>query len=105
MGDWRYKIKLDINRISSIEERELFLYLIDFINGKLDFNSIEKDYYFKYQDSDDDELFQYSDFHCEVCEKIDFTTFKIDEEHKKYGWMDVEEFKNWLINAINQIQN
>ena len=44
------------------------------------------------------------DFFGDICEKMDYTTDSgdPDEEERKYGWINIEEFRLWLINFLNE---
>lgn len=39
-----------------------------------------------------------------ICEKMDYTADEgnPDEEERKYGWINIEEFRLWLINYLNE---
>ena len=76
-----------------------FKKLLDyFIEGKIKFKKFEKDFLDFYLNTDDYELLneKQKSFLDEINEKIDYTNENPNSEDRKYGFVDVDEFRGWL---------
>ena len=88
-------MEIKTSDIENINERLMVKALSDFLLDKIVFQFFLEKYYDFYFDIDDIN-FKYSKFHSKICEKLDFTGEIINEEDRKFGWINVDEFKSWL---------
>lgn len=68
------------------------------IENKMSVSEFEKEYYMFYVDKvPDNVLTDYdSDFFGYVQEKLDWVAEKPDDEERKYGWINYDEYVEWV---------
>ena len=80
-------------------DKELMDALKKFLTGEYSFDDLYESYYNPFMDGDDVHL---SLVYSKVCLKMDYTTnSKLDLESRRYGWISVEEFKEWLMKILS----
>ncbi len=99
---------LDKEKDQRLKRTVLFKYLLDKLSeataGKSDYNKFEEDFYtyFVTKVKDGDLTEKHEDFFTDIQERFEYTSSNPNDEDRKYGYIDFEEFKKWLKEKIEK---
>lgn len=85
-------------------EKQFLKILVQFTQKELSFDDLYQEFYFNFMNNCPELEFFAEDFFGVICEKMDYTleSRNVDDEDRKYGWVNIDEFRLWLINYLNE---
>jgi len=84
---------------------KLILSLKLYTGEKISFQDLEISFYDVFVENELEIEDDFENVFSEICEKMDFTSIdELNDEDKKYGWINEQEFKDWLKLKILEIE-
>lgn len=88
-------------------KKELLSRISNLLEGEWDVPTFQKNYYFYYLNEVPDGALTTNEslFFSSIKEKLDFTDEKPDEESRKYGWINHQEYIDWVREKVKSLPN
>jgi Lhr-like helicase len=86
------------------EFKKLFKILTNYVEDSISYDELQREFYDYYVDDLAEEVLskQEENLFSHIQEKMDWVTGNPDRESREYGWISIDEFKQWLTKKMTE---